>query len=1673
MSVQSTGSIDTSLSVGFYAVDVFTGNSVSGVTINNAGDMLGYFSGIMIRDSLTNSLTNTASGSIGGADDGIGLNNSRVIALTNSGSVTGGASGIYVNNVSTLNTLTNDGTITGTGLTGLYIYDGSTVGAVDNSGTISGDDRAIDVRVGSTLTDLTNSGTLSSTTFDAVLIRSDSTIAALTNEAGGIITAGRVGVQVEQTSTLTSLINQGGITGSEHGVVVLSGSEITTLTNSGSITGTAFEGLILNNQSAIGTFNNGVDGSISGGRDGIRMDLDSSITTFNNQGEIAGNNHGVVILLGSEITAFTNSGAITGTTYEGLFVNNQSTIGTLDNQVGGSIVGGRDGIRVNSDATVTTFTNRGDITGSSDGLVLLAGADITTITNSGTISGSTSDGIYLIDQSAITTLTNEAAGTISSVGSDGISLQDSSVLTGLSNSGNITGDTSGVYLENLSLIDTLVNNGGISGNSDGIVLTTTSTINQITNSGDITGTASEGVVLSGQSVIGDLTNQVTGSIAGGTDGISVSTSSTITALDNDGAISGAQEAVYLAGQSSIDTLTNGGTITGGIVSNGIELNDSTIAALNNESGGAIEGGLNGIYLNTDAEVTVLTNAGDITASILDAVALDGQSTMTTLSNEAGGSIAGDEAGIALYANSVVTTLNNAGGISGGTDAIYAEGSSTIETLTNTADGTISSTTGRAVRLSMSEITALNNSGAITASADDAIQLENQGSIDTLTNNGSVTGDTDAIVLLSSASLGTLTNNSTITATTFDGVRLSESSITSLSNTAAGSISGGRNGVALFADSIMTELSNAGLISGAARGISVDGQSTLSTLTNAASGTLAGDTNAIHLLGSSVITGLTNIGSITATNQDGIVLEGLSAITTLENTVGASISAGADGIALYSGSSVDQLINAGSIEGASHGVYLENLSEIATLTNDGGITGTSSAGIAVSDSTVTALTNTSGSSITGGNDGVSLDTGATLSTLHNELDGVITGGARGVSLSTGSVITTLNNDGTIASAGDGVFLEGASSISILTNTSFNSIDGDINGVHLTAGSEITTLTNTGRIEGGEIGVKVDAAYLETLTNYGTIRGGNAAIDGDRIGTINNYSLLDGAVNGVVGVLNLEGNQARITGPVSLSDGLAPATVNINGSFTTENTFATNLFNINSGGLLNLNHDVAVSSAPDAGFTNKGTLAIAAGSNPTITGDYTQTANAVFRTHVANDTTYGQLTVLGTATLPSNARIDVDVSDPAFSFTARTLEDVIAANALISDGTFNVTANSMLFTYSAIRDGNTVDLVLTRAPDYSLVEIVEPVYPSAVGGAEVLDDSVADFIANGTTGDADMDSVVDAFGRLGNERAVADAVAQTVPLLTGGSKIALGNTLNQINHVIQRHGVAAQGRSSGDAALADRDFWLRPFASRGDQDDRNSVYGYNADSYGLILGLDLAATPSDRIGVALGYANSDIDGSRGLHHADVDSYQLGLYGRHTLAAGAELSYQADYGRHTTDGKRQIRFMDREAKSDYDSTSLHLGAALAKTLRISDATQITPSVRVDYTRIDDDGYTEKGAGALNLTVNDSRSEELLLSVAAELDHPLSDNTRFTANVGVSYDAINEQASLNSALAGAPGAVFKTEGLDPPPWSANIGVGVVSRVDETLELAARYDLSARKDFDNQTLSATLRWRF
>ncbi|WP_162224956.1 autotransporter domain-containing protein [Neptunomonas antarctica] len=581
-------------------------------------------------------------------------------------------------------------------------------------------------------------------------------------------------------------------------------------------------------------------------------------------------------------------------------------------------------------------------------------------------------------------------------------------------------------------------------------------------------------------------------------------------------------------------------------------------------------------------------------------------------------------------------------------------------------------------------------------------------------------------------------------------------------------------------------------------------------------------------------------------------------------------------------------------------------------------------------------------------------------------------------------------------------------------------------------------------------------------------GDGALDISNGGTVNVNSgtgtVSIGGSPGSTGTLNIgaaSGDTAVAAGTLSAASvSFAAGTGALAFNHTeTDYTFSPTISGAGSIGLLSgsTRFTGALTGYTGTLTVDGGTLAIQSGETLSLGGNYTQAASGVISLGVTNTASFGKLIVAGTATLASNAQINVDVAGLS---TPPSLTNVILAGTLTSDGSFVVTDNSLLFNFDAVKDGNTVDLTLASAATAQSLTTKR----STLGAAATIDS----IISTNPTGE-----IASSLISLTTVQEVTDAVESLLPGNSSGMAQTTNISTNAVTGIVASRQDLTRGLSSGDDFITDRHIWVKPFGGWAEQDTRQGVTGYDVDSYGLALGMDRDVSSSWNAGLALAYINSDVASTlaAGAQSVDIDTYLAKVYATNMLDATTALNLQAGLGFSNYDSNRRI-FTGDVASAGYDSWNVQLSAELERSYQVSDKTVMTPYVHADYGYTNVDGYTESGAGALSLNVANDSADSLIIGTGVKANHTVSDSLLLMANAGIGYDVMTDRTSLTSSFAGG-GAQFTTEGIEPDEWVYNAGLGAKYILDNGAEITASYNIDARQDFTDQSVSVNFRMMF
>ncbi|MEL5337476.1 autotransporter outer membrane beta-barrel domain-containing protein [Serratia nevei] len=172
--------------------------------------------------------------------------------------------------------------------------------------------------------------------------------------------------------------------------------------------------------------------------------------------------------------------------------------------------------------------------------------------------------------------------------------------------------------------------------------------------------------------------------------------------------------------------------------------------------------------------------------------------------------------------------------------------------------------------------------------------------------------------------------------------------------------------------------------------------------------------------------------------------------------------------------------------------------------------------------------------------------------------------------------------------------------------------------------------------------------------------------------------------------------------------------------------------------------------------------------------------------------------------------------------------------------------------------------------------------------------------------------------------------------------------------------AEGLASSSAIKADEDgAWAQLLGAWDHASGDANATGYQASTYGVLVGLDSAAAADWRLGVATGYTRTSLHGGYGSK-ADSDNYHLAAYGDKQFGALA-LRGGAGYTWHRIDTKRSVNYgmqSDRDT-AKYSARTEQLFAEAGYSVQ-GEWLNLEPFVNLAYVNFENNGIGESGGAA-----------------------------------------------------------------------------------------------------------------
>jgi outer membrane autotransporter protein len=335
--------------------------------------------------------------------------------------------------------------------------------------------------------------------------------------------------------------------------------------------------------------------------------------------------------------------------------------------------------------------------------------------------------------------------------------------------------------------------------------------------------------------------------------------------------------------------------------------------------------------------------------------------------------------------------------------------------------------------------------------------------------------------------------------------------------------------------------------------------------------------------------------------------------------------------------------------------------------------------------------------------------------------------------------------------------------------------------------------------------------------------------------------------------------------------------------------------------------------------------------------------------------------------------------------------------------------------------------------------------------------------------ESDPVFQRFANAASSEELARLAETLTPDVSRGVINAATNSQNLVSGAINRRASKARsGLSSGDV-LEEQGVWLQALSSDANQDRRQGIDGYDANTNGIAVGADGKLNTDTTIGLAYSYLTSDVKSDLG-QKTDVSGHALTLYGnwaRDNFFVDTSLMY----GWNDNESKRYIA--GTRAKADYDSEIFGVNALAGYTFQLDKQWLLEPQVGARYASVSIDKYREKGSSAA-LNVGSQRYEIGEMGLGARLAAAFDvgvGSLEPEAKLMAWHDFIGDKAGTTSTfvLGGTP---FTTTGAAPARDSYELGLGANYRVG-AWSVGGNYNYLTSSGFDADTFTANVRYDF
>lgn len=275
------------------------------------------------------------------------------------------------------------------------------------------------------------------------------------------------------------------------------------------------------------------------------------------------------------------------------------------------------------------------------------------------------------------------------------------------------------------------------------------------------------------------------------------------------------------------------------------------------------------------------------------------------------------------------------------------------------------------------------------------------------------------------------------------------------------------------------------------------------------------------------------------------------------------------------------------------------------------------------------------------------------------------------------------------------------------------------------------------------------------------------------------------------------------------------------------------------------------------------------------------------------------------------------------------------------------------------------------------------------------------------------------------------------------------------------------------------FLNGQGSFGDQTATTKEPGFKFHTTGATLGGDYRFTDRFVLGTAFGYVSTEADFDASAGDFSARGFSASVFGSYYVGEKFYLDTIATYGWNDFDTRRSIApaAVETVAKGDTDGTQFALSVSGGYNFAIG-GLAFGPTVRVNYIRVDIDGFREKDGGIFDLNVGRQEVRSVTTGVGGQISYAIS------MPWGVLVPSIrgewehefkgNSRLLTGTLVADPLQTTFAVETNDPDRDYATAGASVTATFTSGMATFVSYEaVVGRENFTHHALNAGIRLEF